>query len=101
MVWEMAKESDPRTEPELLLKMLDKVRNQGLSIILDTVTNVRTIATPVWNGKRGVIGAVGVGGPATRFLAERASVITSRLVEVEAAISNHYGTTASRQQGSV
>ncbi|QRP48551.1 IclR family transcriptional regulator [Amycolatopsis sp. FDAARGOS 1241] len=99
MVWEWAKETEPPTEPEAVLEMLGEVRSGRFSLVLDTATNVCTVATPVWRGNRGVIGAIGVGGPATRFPEERARALAPRIVEVGAAISDHYGTGASRQQG--
>ncbi|WP_351236477.1 IclR family transcriptional regulator [Streptomyces sp. NPDC002133] len=79
-------------DPAVIEEVLATVRAQGFAIVADPQANVRTIAVPVRAGIEQAVGALGIGGPSTRFPADRATSIAPRLIEVGAAISNYYGT---------
>ena len=71
--------------------VLALVRAQGYAIVEDTAAGVRTVAAPVFDSEHHVIGAIGVGGLATRFTADRANTAVPSLVAVADAVTSHYG----------
>jgi IclR family acetate operon transcriptional repressor len=87
--------------PDDIEDVLSTVRAQGFAIVADSQANVCTIAVPVRAGGEEAVGALGIGGPRTRFPADRATSIAPRLIEVGAAISDYYATllTAPARQG--
>lgn len=91
-VSDTAKADGHGSDPGVLENLLAEVRAQGYSVVADAVPNVCTIAAPVWANHEEVVGALGVGGPSTRFTVDRARSLAPRLMEVGAAISNHYAT---------
>jgi IclR family acetate operon transcriptional repressor len=94
-LWEAAKAGAPRNDTAGQEEVLAQVRAQGFAVLGDASPNVCTVAAPIWGSGRRVVGALGIGGPTTRFPVERASSLAPRLMEVGAAISGRYGTTSS------
>jgi DNA-binding IclR family transcriptional regulator len=88
--------ADPqRADRPPMEDVLDKVRACGYAVVADSPPTVCTIAAPVWDAGRTVIGALGIGGPSSRFPAGRAESFAPRLLETCAAISSNYQTAPS------
>jgi DNA-binding IclR family transcriptional regulator len=69
------------------------VRERGYALVADSPPNICTVAAPVWDAHQVVVGAIGVGGPSTRFGPEQARALAPRLMEIGSAISTHVGST--------
>lgn len=97
-VWQSVK-ADGGTDPAAVEQQLATVRDDGFALVADSPASVCTVAVPVRGPAAVVIGAVGVGGPATRFDVARARSLAPRLVEVGAAISSSCGAEGTRDRG--
>jgi IclR family transcriptional regulator, acetate operon repressor len=75
---------------------LREVRAKGYSLVEDAIAGVRTIAAPVWGSTDSVIGAIGIGGLASRFTAERATTALPSLIAISDAVTGHYGVDPAR-----
>jgi IclR family acetate operon transcriptional repressor len=86
-------------DPHVIEDTLADVRAQGFAVVADSQAN--TIAVPVRAGGEEAVGALGIGGPPSRFPADRATSIAPRLIEMGTAISDYYATllTAPARQG--
>jgi DNA-binding IclR family transcriptional regulator len=91
-LWESAKAEGHGTDPATLEAALEEVRLHGHAVVADSSPNVCTVAAPVRAADQSVVGAIGIGGPATRFGTERATALAPRLMEIGSAIGDHYGT---------
>lgn len=69
---------------------LREVRSKGYALVEDDVAGIRTVAAPVWGSADSVIGAIGIGGLASRFTAERATSALPSLIAVSDAVTGHY-----------
>lgn len=77
------------TDPQLILERLDVVRRQGYCWVHGELTEeLNSVAAPVF-GRTGIIGAIGVHGPAYRFPGDRdGEAVAERVAEVAAALSD-------------
>jgi IclR family KDG regulon transcriptional repressor len=85
--WQSVKAEGVGVDPEAVEDALAAVRENGYALVTDSSANVCTVAVPVRGPGGAVVGTVGIGGPATRFDADRARSLVPRLVETGGAIS--------------
>jgi IclR family acetate operon transcriptional repressor len=85
--WQSVKAEGAGVDPAAVEDALTAVRENGYALVADSTANVCTVAVPVRGPGGAVVGAVGIGGPATRFGADRARSLVPRLVETGGAIS--------------
>jgi IclR family transcriptional regulator, KDG regulon repressor len=81
--------------PDEVDQELVEVRSNGYSLVADDIAGICTIAVPVWGTTTEVIGAIGVGGPASRFSVSKAIGVASSLMAVGDAVTGHYGVDSS------
>jgi hypothetical protein len=85
-----------RRAAKSLDEALREVRARGYALVEDAIAGVRTIAAPVWGSADSVIGAIGIGGLASRFTAERATSALPSLIAISDAVTGHYGVDPAR-----
>lgn len=91
VTWASVKADGGGSDPGPLEGQLAEVRECGYALVADSPPSVCTIAVPVWNAGQVVVGAIGVGGPTTRFGTDQARALAPRLMEIGSAISSHVG----------
>jgi IclR family transcriptional regulator, KDG regulon repressor len=80
------------TDPEMLQKILDRVRVHGCAIDDEECdAGFRCIAAPLHNGAGKVVAAIGLGGPVARFSKHAVDAFVPHVVETAAAISMRLG----------
>jgi IclR family transcriptional regulator, KDG regulon repressor len=80
------------TDPEMLQKILDRVRVHGCAIDDEECdAGFRCIAAPLHNGAGEVVAAIGLGGPVARFSKHAVDAFVPHVVETAAAISMRLG----------
>ncbi|GAA3825026.1 IclR family transcriptional regulator [Streptomyces chiangmaiensis] len=89
---EAAASAGSPSDPAAAEDVLATVRARGFAVVADPRANVCTIAVPLRARDGQAVGALGIGGPQTRFPIDHAMSIAPRLIEVGAAISDYYGT---------
>jgi DNA-binding IclR family transcriptional regulator len=85
-----------RRAGKLLDDALREVRAKGYSVVEDDVAAIRTVAAPVWGSADSIIAAIGIGGLASRFTAERAAFALPSLIATADAVTGHYGVDSAR-----
>jgi IclR family transcriptional regulator, KDG regulon repressor len=93
LTWASVKADGRGSDPGALEAALAEVRERGYALVADSPPNICTVAAPVWDAHQVVVGAIGVGGPSTRFGPEQARALAPRLMEIGSAISTHVGST--------
>jgi DNA-binding IclR family transcriptional regulator len=86
-LWLSVRADRTGTAPAVVEQTLAAVREDGFALVADSPASICTVAVPVRGTGGEVIGAIGIGGPATRFDHDRARTLVPRLTEVGAAIS--------------
>ncbi|MGD9989915.1 IclR family transcriptional regulator [Pseudonocardia sp.] len=98
-LWLSVKADPAGTAPAAVEQQLAAVREAEFALVADSPASICTVAVPVRGPGGAVVGAIGIGGPATRFDEQRARALVPRLTEVGVAISAGCGAEGDQGRG--
>lgn len=80
------------TDPEILRKELRKIRSQGYAVSIgEWVADAAGVAAPLLEKDGGVVGAISISGPSSRFNKENIALFSADVKRVAAQISTNMG----------